>query len=1446
MLPGKWQRWTKLFALTALATGNGLLLQAQCTWPSGVSGYGTATASASCVPVSISASTGCHYFNEYGTANGLTVGQSYTITVTNASSTGGSFTLGVYTSTSAGAAPLASASSATFPISVTFTATTTTVYTKAFEPGCVSLTEDCNYYSIQNNSGTAPTPSTVQASTASIAASSLDAQVLRLDIPVCGPSTMTSMTFATTGSTNPSTDISRAKVYYTTSTTFATTTLFGTPVLNPNGTFTVNGSQAITSGTGSFWLAYDVACGATSGNVLDAELTSYTLNGTATVPATPNPTGTRTITAAGSVTAPAYTATTTTNTAPGTNNLSIGRVLVQGTACSNNVTEVKFNTATSPAADLTSARCFYTTSGTFSSSNPFGTPVVNPNGTITFTGTQNLIAGTNNYFWLTYDIPCNATGGDSLVATPVSIIVNGVTTTLTTPASNTKKGIVADAAPAYVAATTTSVVQGTTNLAMGRTGVSGTNCATAVTEVRFNTASSPVANISQARCYYTTSATFATTTAFGTAVASPNGDIVFTGSQTLASGTGNYFWLAYDVTCGSNLGDSLVATPVSITTNANVRSVTVPATNAKKGIIAPAATTYTATSTTSVANNTTDFPMGRMVVTGTNCVTSVTGVKFNTATTPIADISQAKCYYTTTTTFATTTPFGAAVTAPNGDVTFTGSQTLASGSGNYFWLTYDVGCNANAGDSLVAVPVNITTNLGSNAVTTPASNTKKGITATSGTIADGDWTSPATWSCGVVPTSLSTVTINHNVTVTTAGNTSGSITITSGKSLTIQSGDLTLGPVGGGNKTLANNGTLTVTGGTLNVNGSLQILSGSTFNQSGGNINVDGNAAGIAANSVPSGTSIVAFGTSSSSPSGTLNLTGGKLTIVDPHTATSAAGSTSNGHAFNYWGPGYRSDAGHTVQLGNPASTDPGGNTSGLQYNTWPGSGYFIAGNLIVDMGSGTNRDATAVYTVGVEGNLTLNSGQFISTVSTLAMKVNGNILVNTGATLTMGGPLAMAKWGTDLTIYSSYAASPNAQTISGGGSFRNSTSAPTANFNSLVINNSNPAGVTFADANSLLSGSNTGTVSGTLTMTAGVINTGSNTLVVGVSVAAAGTYTYTAGMITGKLKRWIGASTGSRVFNLGSSSGAKTATINFTTAPTAAGSLTAEWVAGNGGTNGLPLTEGSNTFSYVSGVGYWRITAGDGLAGGTYTATFNGAGVNDVADYTKLTIGKRSDASAPWTLNGTYAAPTGSNSSFTVSRTGITTGFSEFGLLSGAAPLPVKLLSFTGKKAGMQHILDWTTAEEKNFSHFELQRSADGRSFSKLAIIPADKLGTGTYTFTDQQPQEGLNIYQLRMVDADGAATLSHMVRLTMSFKGNMHLEAFPNPVRQQLTIRLSGKADGIATIRVMDLGGRTIQTVPVTSSSTTIDMSRVAAGTYLLQYTDNSNQSLIKISKQ
>ncbi len=220
-------------------------------------------------------------------------------------------------------------------------------------------------------------------------------------------------------------------------------------------------------------------------------------------------------------------------------------------------------------------------------------------------------------------------------------------------------------------------------------------------------------------------------------------------------------------------------------------------------------------------------------------------------------------------------------------------------------------------------------------------------------------------------------------------------------------------------------------------------------------------------------------------------------------------------------------------------------------------------------------------------------------------------------------------------------------------------------------------------------------------------------------------------------------------------------------------------------------------------------------------------------------------------TNNGTgttsLITQTGSGSVNGVSWVQFTTpGFSNFFVNAGTTPLPVTLEHFSGQNKGAVNQLNWKTTMEKNFSHFELQRSANGSQFSKIATINANRNTSGSsYAYTDTRPLEGLNIYRLTMVDMDGKTRLSDMVQLSVAAGNTLYVSVNPNPVQQQLTVSLSGKTDGKGQVQVLDLMGKVLQTITVMGNNTTIDMSSYAAGPYMIRYTDNSHNEVIKVSK-
>jgi len=117
-----------------------------------------------------------------------------------------------------------------------------------------------------------------------------DQRILAVNVTTTGtanPISLTSLSFTMNGTTSPA-DVSGIKIYYTgASNRFATTTQFATATPQ-SGTITATGSQALASGNNYFWIAYDVASGATENNVLDATCESITVSGTAYNFSSPN------------------------------------------------------------------------------------------------------------------------------------------------------------------------------------------------------------------------------------------------------------------------------------------------------------------------------------------------------------------------------------------------------------------------------------------------------------------------------------------------------------------------------------------------------------------------------------------------------------------------------------------------------------------------------------------------------------------------------------------------------------------------------------------------------------------------------------------------------------------------------------------------------------------------------------------------------------------------------------------------------------------------------------------------------------------------------------------------------------------------------------------------------------------------------------------------------
>lgn len=190
-------------------------------------------------------------------------------------------------------------------------------------------------------------------------------------------------------------------------------------------------------------------------------------------------------------------------------------------------------------------------------------------------------------------------------------------------------------------------------------------------------------------------------------------------------------------------------------------------------------------------------------------------------------------------------------------------------------------------------------------------------------------------------------------------------------------------------------------------------------------------------------------------------------------------------------------------------------------------------------------------------------------------------------------------------------------------------------------------------------------------------------------------------------------------------------------------------------------------------------------------------------------------------------------------------TGFSGFFIHTGATPLVVDLRDISAVNVGSRNRIDWSTVSEEKGDIFELERSANGENFSKLAVISA-KGSPSTYSYWDETPIGGPNYYRLKLVHTSGTASYSKVVAAIVRRPSAFSVEAYPNPVSDKLTLKAYGSAGSNATATIADITGKVVMVLSMMNNEAIIDMSGIARGMYLIKYNDTVHSQTLKINKQ
>ncbi len=169
-----------------------------------------------------------------------------------------------------------------------------------------------------------------------------------------------------------------------------------------------------------------------------------------------------------------------------------------------------------------------------------------------------------------------------------------------------------------------------------------------------------------------------------------------------------------------------------------------------------------------------------------------------------------------------------------------------------------------------------------------------------------------------------------------------------------------------------------------------------------------------------------------------------------------------------------------------------------------------------------------------------------------------------------------------------------------------------------------------------------------------------------------------------------------------------------------------------------------------------------------------------------------------------------------------------------GSGPLPVTFTSIKAAEQNNNIAVEWKVGSQLNVARYEVEKSTDGRTFTKVAAI--DAANTSTYNWLDLNAVQGNNFYRVRAIDINAVFKYTQIVKVTLGKKGSA-IAVSPNPVQgNTVTLQFTNQQAGKYQLNLTNAAGQlmysnTLQHAGGSSSQTFTLSSQITRGAYQLE---------------
>lgn len=268
----------------------------------------------------------------------------------------------------------------------------------------------------------------------------------------------------------------------------------------------------------------------------------------------------------------------------------------------------------------------------------------------------------------------------------------------------------------------------------------------------------------------------------------------------------------------------------------------------------------------------------------------------------------------------------------------------------------------------------------------------------------------------------------------------------------------------------------------------------------------------------------------------------------------------------------------------------------------------------------------------------------------------------------------------------------------------------------------------------------------------------------------------------------------------------------------------------------------------------FWTMQA-TGPTQGYFTFSYRGA-ENTTTNPTTSTFSAQYWGAGDWSNQppgGSLGVTTGvGNTTIPFSTT---TGQYPFVLSRTGFPLPVDLISFNAQWRNSEKTmadLTWESASEINLSKYEVERSLDGKIFTKIGEVKAEGNSSSllNYSYSDDDILMGSQTYyyRLKLLDYNHSFVYSNILLLTKTENGDVIVQVFPNPTEDNFNIKINGIKEN-TDVQILDAVGRVVQYKSMISTNgvinQNIDLSQFAKGVYFIKFPGKQHLQSIRVIK-